>query len=581
MAKAGRLPKVKAAPSLRHREAKDRSTSKASGDTATAAAAASEMVERGAEEAEAAHAQIASSTWLLGVILGCVKLLMIPAYRSTDFEVHRNWLAITHSLPLKDWYYESTSEWTLDYPPFFAYFEYLLSQVAVLVDPEMVVIKNLNYASAATVAFQRISVIAADFLLIYACKEWAQSRFSQLLSRFRGDSSSSVSDRVSSVKRAQMIVVFCLLSNFGLFLVDHIHFQYNGFLFGFLLLSITRVFQRRHVEAAFFFASLLNLKHIFIYVAPAFFVYLLKVCFSQYDARGRVVLSSFSLRKLITIGLPVIFSFALSFGPFIQHLPQVLFRLFPFKRGLCHAYWAPNFWALYNVADKALVVFLRHVLDVDVSADPAAMSGGLVREYSHSVLMPITPPVTFLFSVVAFAPALLQLWRRYPTPTRFVRAMILCAYAFYLFGWHVHEKAVLIMILPFTLIALETQEEKKLFFLLSTSGHYSLFPLIFTPAEAPIKILYFIAFTFATYRFLSSNSSYSFTSASEKPLLNAVEKAYVAGIGVLQLYAGIGHGLLGLQDALPFLPLMIISCYCSVGIMYVWIRFYLHVTKLP
>lgn len=60
-----------------------------------------------------------------------------------------------------------------------------------------------------------------------------------------------------------------------------------------------------------------------------------------------------TLSKLAAVVLAV---FAAALGPFIATGQgwDLVTRLFPFDRGLCHAYWAPNFWALYAAADKAL-----------------------------------------------------------------------------------------------------------------------------------------------------------------------------------------------------------------------------------
>ncbi|GFG37697.1 hypothetical protein Cfor_03977, partial [Coptotermes formosanus] len=207
--------------------------------------------------------------------------------------------------------------------------------------------------------------------------------------------------------------------------------------------------------AAFWFAVLLNLKHIFMYVAPAYFVYLLRsYCFVGTHSGVSVQWRFFSAVRFVKLGLVVASVFLVSFGPFIvlNQLPQVLSRLFPFKRGLCHAYWAPNFWAVYNFADKvASIAGKQFGITSDMPA--AVMTGGLVQEYKHVILPEVTPRTTFLCSFLSIVPALVKLWCCPGNPYHFVRCVVLCACGSFMFGWHVHEKAILLIIIPLRFVS--------------------------------------------------------------------------------------------------------------------------------
>ena len=175
---------------------------------------------------------------------------------------------------------------------------------------------------------------------------------------YRVDHISLIYDRFvqsspSVAQKTSHAAALSILLSPALLIVDHIHFQYNGFMYGILILSI--VFLKKQstlLHGGILFAVLLCFKHIYAYLAPAYVVYLLR----SYCLAPR---SIFQIRWMNCVKLATSLALVIiaAFGPFAYYrqIDQVLSRLFPFSRGLCHTYWAPNVWAMYSFVDRVLL----------------------------------------------------------------------------------------------------------------------------------------------------------------------------------------------------------------------------------
>lgn len=261
----------------------------------------------------------------------------------------------------------------------------------------MLQVKNLNYDSWQTIYFQRATVIASEFILIYAL--WLFIRTTP----------------AGSKKQAHAAALSILLSP-GLLIIDHIHFQYNGAMYGILILSIVLARKQSGLLAGgLLFAALLCMKHIYLYLVPAYFVYLLR----SYCLGPRSIMDV-KLYNCIKLGGGIAAVAGLAFGPLVyyQQIPQVMSRLFPFSRGLCHAYWAPNIWAMYSFSDRVLIygksVCTAHLtaitdeftvapyLKLPVNSEAVnSVTRGLVGDTAFAVLPDISPRITFILTLAA------------------------------------------------------------------------------------------------------------------------------------------------------------------------------------
>lgn len=119
---------------------------------------------------------------------------------------------------------------------------------------------------------------------------------------------------------------------------------------------------------------------------------------------------------------------------------------------------------------------------------------------------------------------------------------------------------------------------------------YSLFPLLFEAQEYPIKVLLLLLHSSLMWLGFSAQfdkgesvkqatsktkrrhvqTKVSTTSTGEPFRIRFIEKTYLFGLLVVEIWAQFLHPFI-LGSKFPFVPLMLISIYCSLGVMYSWI----------
>ncbi|XP_059434121.1 probable dolichyl pyrophosphate Man9GlcNAc2 alpha-1,3-glucosyltransferase isoform X2 [Corylus avellana] len=229
-----------------------------------------------------------------------------------------------------------------------------------------------------------------------------------------------------------------MLLNPCLVLIDHGHFQYNCISLGLTVAAVAAVLSEKELLACFLFCLGLNHKQMTAYFAPAFFSHLLGKCLRRQNP----------LLEVSKLGLVVLGTFALVWWPYLHSMEaflRVLARLAPFERGIFEDYVA-NFWCTTSVLIKWKKMFATESLKL-------FSLGATISSCLPSMVQ--------------------QIWA--PSSQGFLYGLLNSAFSFYMFSFQVHEKSILLPLLPATLLALE---EPFLLKWITLNALFSMFPLL-------------------------------------------------------------------------------------------------------
>ncbi|KAK3661592.1 Glucosyltransferase-like protein [Elasticomyces elasticus] len=358
-----------------------------------------------------------------------------------DFEAQRHWMEVTINLPVTHWYFHDLGWWGLDYPPLTAYHSWVLGQIGWWIgEPEWFrLYLSRGNDDAGLKVFMRATVVVSEYLVYVPAAVLCVRQLAKQHGVNTWDSS---------------IALTAILMQPATILIDHGHFQYNTVMLGFTLASLASLLAGRRLWSCVFFVAALGFKQMALFYAPAIAAYLAGSCISPrldlprlfgiaiitltsfavlflplllgtaYDVYRNVPLPSDATLPSLLASLP---SWLVSekgwLYPYALQLCQAIHRIFPFSRGLFEDKVA-NLWCAVHTSGL-------HKL---TAYSPALLS----RAALLLTLASIIPPCALLF--------------RYPKKEILLKAFAATSWGFFLCSYQVHEKNVLLPLLPMTML---------------------------------------------------------------------------------------------------------------------------------
>uniref|UniRef100_A0A7S2WKC5 Alpha-1,3-glucosyltransferase n=1 Tax=Mucochytrium quahogii TaxID=96639 RepID=A0A7S2WKC5_9STRA len=268
---------------------------------------------------------------------------------------------------------------------------------------------------------------------------------------------------------------------------------------------------------------------------------------------------------------------------FIEQLGK---RLFPQNQTMCLDYWAPNMWALYMGLDKILALVSRF-WGLDITWD-LPNQDSQIDEWAYLQVLPIVRPWwATLCMFLSMFPALKRVWN-FPHLSLFLPAYVYCMTCAFMFGFHVHEKSVLMIVVPLTLASCDSTMDARLYLLMSWIAHVSLIPLLETPDLKALKPVLLCVHCFASYVALDQYHIMARKARRIRPepngggvSLGKGDRRYFIGLAMVYFFAEVLHPILPflsllwpefemMHDKYAFLPRMVISLYCATGMFHCW-----------